>query len=712
MSSRHDGQRQDSYHGVRVRDPYRWLEDTGSVECRRFLEEQTQRTRTYLEASPARATVRQRLLELFDFQRFGVPIRRGPWYVFTVHDGLTDQPVIYASQTLGGPARVVLDINLQGDGGNAVLARFDVSPDGRYLAYGFSRGGSDWQEWRVCRVEDGRELPDHVRWVKFTGAEWAPDGSGFYYGRFDRPRPGGELAARNIHHRLWFHRLGTRQEEDLLVHERPDRPELGFTPVVTEDGGWLTLQVWDGSDPRTGFTYRALDRSGDPWVELFPPGRARFELVGSDGRRFWFLTDLEAPRGRLVEVDLEGPRPELWRDVIPETGETLEQVVRVGDHFLSRYLRDARAVLRLSAPDGRPLQELPLPEMGSVTGLDGRNRDRETFFTFCSFAIPPVLYRFDLGERRLEVVRRPWVAFDPADYVTGQVFFESRDGTRIPMFLAHRRDLPLTGEAPVQLCGYGGFKVAVTPSFSPANLAWMELGGVLAVANVRGGGEYGEDWHRAAVGVHKQRSFDDFQAAARWLVDRGYTRPERLAIAGCSNGGLLVGACLTQRPELFGAALLRVGVLDMLRFHKFTIGWAWVSDYGSPEDPEEFRALYAYSPYHNIRPGTVYPATLVITADHDDRVVPWHSYKFAAALQAAQAGGGPILLRVEERAGHGVITPIRKRLEQALDELTFLVDALGVDSEELPTLIPAAVPGAGDHAGELPGVPGFWPRNG
>lgn len=695
----------DDFHGTRVADPYRWLEQTDSEATRRWVRLQADRTRAFLESRPCRPLLERRLEQLFDYERFGVPVRRGEAYVYTHNDGLQDQSVVLVTGDLSARPRVLLDPNGLSDDGSVCLARFNVSHDGRYLAYGLSRGGSDWQEWHVREVSTGRDLPDRIRWVKFSGAAWTHDGQGFFYGRYREPASGAELEATNYHHEVYYHRLGTDQSRDVRVYRRPDRKELGFAPRVTDDGNYLALEVWDGSSTRNGFAYldvSAVDLSTDPRVDapvvrLLDGFDASWRWVGNEGPVFWFLTDHDAPKGRLVAIDLRRPEPRHWREVLPEADDTLVQVRRVGDAFFAQYLHHAHSKLYRLDLSGRRREPLPLPKMGTVLDLCGGPKDREAFFVFTGFATPPTVYRYDLPTRRCDVIHRPEVSFDPERYVTRQVFIPSSDDTRIPMFLTHRRDVDLDGDAPVLLYGYGGFSVSVTPTFSPVYAAWMDLGGVYAVANVRGGGEYGEQWHQAATGADKQRSFDDFLSAARWLTDRGITRSERLAVAGGSNGGLLVGASLTQRPDLFGAAVIRVGVLDMLRFHKFTVGWAWTADYGSPDDPDAFRSLYAYSPYHNVRQGTAYPATLITTADHDDRVVPIHSFKFAAALQEAQAGDGPILLRIENRAGHGAGTPVRKRLAQAVDELTFLVENLDVEISEAPVELGGSVAPTSDR---------------
>ncbi|MFS8830176.1 prolyl oligopeptidase family serine peptidase, partial [Synechococcus sp. R8-2] len=547
---------------------------------------------------------------------------------------------------------------------------------GRYLAYGLSCSGSDWQEWKVRDIETGEDLPDHLRWVKFSGASWTLDGQGFFYSRYDEPAPGSEYESANYFQKLYYHRLGTSQSEDVLVYHRPDQKEWGFAGGVTEDGNYLIISVWRGTDPKNLIFYKDLRDPQSPVVELIREFEAEYSFVGNDGSRFWLLTDCQAPRRRLVAIDLE--QPDQVQEVIPEAEETLQGVSLINNQFVAFYLKDAHTQIKTFALDGTYLGEIPLPGLGSASGFGGKRYDTETFYTFTSFTTPPTIYRYDFTSGTSTLFRQPQVDFDPQAYEVQQVFYTSKDGTRIPMFLVHRRGLTRTGDHPTLLYGYGGFGISLTPSFSVGLVAWLEMGGVYAQPNLRGGGEYGEEWHQAGTKLNKQKVFDDFIAAAEWLIAHGYTNPAKLAISGGSNGGLLVGACLVQRPELFAAALPAVGVFDMLRFHKFTIGWAWISEYGSPENPEEFKALYAYSPLHNLKPGTAYPATLITTADHDDRVVPAHSFKFAAALQAAQGGSQPILIRIDTKAGHGAGKPTSKLIEEAADRWAFLVQVLGI----------------------------------
>jgi prolyl oligopeptidase len=674
----------DIYHGQAVPDPYRWLEDLDSEQTRAWIEAQNHLTFNYLQQIPARQRIRERLTQLWNYEKYSQPFKEGGRYFYFKNDGLQNQSVLYTQESLEAEARVLLDPNTFSEDGTVALAGIAISRArdsgaehaGRYLAYGLSRSGSDWQEWKVRDIETGEDLPDHLRWVKFSGASWTLDGQGFFYSRYDEPAPGSEYESANYFQKLYYHRLGTSQSEDVLVYHRPDQKEWGFAGGVTEDGNYLIISVWRGTDPKNLIFYKDLRDPQSPVVELIREFEAEYSFVGNDGSRFWLLTDCQAPRRRLVAIDLE--QPDQVQEVIPEAEETLQGVSLINNQFVAFYLKDAHTQIKTFALDGTYLGEIPLPGLGSASGFGGKRYDTETFYTFTSFTTPPTIYRYDFTSGTSTLFRQPQVDFDPQAYEVQQVFYTSKDGTRIPMFLVHRRGLARTGDHPTLLYGYGGFGISLTPSFSVGLVAWLEMGGVYAQPNLRGGGEYGEEWHQAGTKLNKQKVFDDFIAAAEWLIAHGYTNPAKLAISGGSNGGLLVGACLVQRPELFAAALPAVGVFDMLRFHKFTIGWAWISEYGSPENPEEFKALYAYSPLHNLKPGTAYPATLITTADHDDRVVPAHSFKFAAALQAAQGGSQPILIRIDTKAGHGAGKPTSKLIEEAADRWAFLVQVLGI----------------------------------
>jgi prolyl oligopeptidase len=671
----------DDYHGTTVADPYRWLEDPDSDESRAWIEAQNQLTMGYLSEIPERQHLRDRITELWNYEKFGTPFKRGDRYFYFKNDGLQNQSVLYTLPTLDDKPQVLLDPNTLSEDGTVALSGLSISDDGQYLAYGLSTSGSDWQEWYVREIETGQDLSDRLQWIKFSGASWTTDSQGFFYSRYDEPNESRKLEDVNYYQKLFYHRLGTPQSEDALVYHRPDEKEWGFGGEVTDDGRFLVIAVWRGTDPKNLLFYKDLTVADAPVVELIQEFEAEFSFVDNEGDRFWIQTDLDAPKGRLIAIDLAQPDRSQWQEIIPEAAETLRAIAPLNQQFIAIYLKDARSQVKRFDLEGTPLDEIELPGIGSVSGFGSKRSDTETFYSFTGFTTPTTIYRYSAETGTSTLFRQPTVNFNPDDYITTQVFFPSADGTTIPMFITHKAGLTLNGNNPTLLYGYGGFGVSLTPSFSPSYLVWMEMGGVYAVPNLRGGGEYGEEWHQAGTKHNKQNVFNDFMAAAEWLIAQGYTKPEKLAIAGGSNGGLLVGACMTQRPELFGAALPAVGVMDMLRFHTFTIGWAWCSDYGSPDNPEEFKSLYAYSPLHNLKLGTAYPATLITTADHDDRVVPAHSFKFAAALQAAQSSEAPTLIRIETKAGHGAGKPTAKIIEEIADRYAFLVRTLGMGAK-------------------------------
>jgi prolyl oligopeptidase len=673
----------DDYHGTKITDPYRWLEDDNAAETKAWVEAENRVTNAFLDGIPQRQRIRERLTKLWNYERFGVPFERGGRFFWTYNSGLQNQRVLYVAEKLDAEPRVLLDPNTLSPDGTVSLTDYVPSEDGKLLVYGLSRAGSDWEEFRVREVETGRDRDDLLKWVKFSGASWMKDGSGFFYSRYDQPKSGDVLKGKNEFQKLYFHKLGTPQSEDALIYERKDHADWGFHGRVTEDGRYLVIHVTQGTDPKNRVFYRDLGQPDAKVVELLVDFDAAYHFIDNIGPAFLFHTDLDAPRYRVIAIDTRAPEHAKWRELIPQSAEKLEDVNLVGGRFIANYLKDARSQVRIFTADAagadpmqmeaKPAGELKLPGIGTVAGFGGRARETHTFFSYTSFTEPGAIYRMDIATTDYAVWRRPKVDFDGAAYETKQVFVQSKDGTRVPMFITHKRGLALDGSAPTILYGYGGFNISLTPGFSISRAVWLEMGGVHAMANLRGGGEYGADWHLAGVKLKKQNVFDDFIAAAEWLVANKYTRPEKLAIQGGSNGGLLVGAVMTQRPELFGAALPAVGVMDMLRFHKFTIGWAWKSDYGSSENADEFKALLAYSPYHNLKPGTRYPATLVTTADHDDRVVPAHSFKFAARLQECQVKGGPpALIRIEVSAGHGSGTALKKVIDETSDAWAFL----------------------------------------
>jgi prolyl oligopeptidase len=667
----------DVLHGVAVKDPYRWLEDSSSAQTQTWIAAQNRLTRGYLDGLPRRSAIRARLRELWDFERFELPFTRGGRYFYYYNSGLQNQPVLYWLASLDAAPQLLLDPNLSSTDGTVALTHAVPSDDGRLIAYGLSRAGSDWTEWRVRRVDDGQDLPDLLQWSKFSSVAWTKDGSGFYYSRYQEPKAGAALSETNYFNKLYFHRLGQSQAEDALIYERRDQAKWSFGATTTRDGRYVIITASEGTDPKNAVLYLDSTRPQAPPVALVPNIEAAYGFIANHGSTFWFHTDRDAPRGRVVKVDVASAKPS-FVEVVAEQAETLQQVERVGGKFLANYLKDAHAEVRLLSDAGTLEQVLPLPGIGTVWLTEGDDSRSETFLSYEGFHDPRRLFRYDVKTEKSEVFRKPRLKFDADAYDTRQVFFPSKDGTRISMFITHKRGMAPGPDTPCLLYGYGGFSISITPSFGVGHLAWLELGGVLAVPNLRGGGEYGEKWHEAGKKAHKQNVFDDFIAAAEYLTREGVTSRAKLAISGRSNGGLLVGAMLAQRPELFAAALPGVGVLDMLRFHKFTIGWTWIDDYGSPDDAEDFKALCAYSPLHNLRAGAKYPATLLTTGDHDDRVVPAHSFKFAAALQLAQAGDAPVLIRIETRAGHGAGIPTDKKIDELADQWAFLLAALKV----------------------------------
>ncbi|MEI6077420.1 MAG: prolyl oligopeptidase family serine peptidase [Verrucomicrobiota bacterium] len=668
----------DVYHGVAVADPYRWLEDDNAPETKAWVEAQNRVTFDYLQKIPQRQGIRNRLEQLWNYERYSVPFKEGGRYFFTRNDGLQNQSVLYTLPTPDASPSVLLDPNQLSQNGTLALAGMTVSRDGNFLAYGISAAGSDWEEWKVRDVRTGRDTEDHLKWVKSSGASWLKDSSGFFYSRYDEPAEATKMTAANYFQKLYFHSLGAQQSADRLVYRRDDHNDWGFGGNVTDDGHYLIISVSQGTDRKNRVFYQDLREPEAKVCELLNDFDAQYQFIDNEGPVFWFRTDLNAPRGRVIAIDVTRPARANWREIIPESGETLTGANAVNHGFICTYLKDAHSQVKLFSLSGTFEREIKLPGIGTAGGFGGKRTDQETFYAFSSYTAPGNIYRYDLTTHSNTVFRAPKVDFQPTDYETRQIFYASKDGTRVPMFITHKKGIRRDGRNPTLLYGYGGFDISITPTFSVANLVWMEMGGVYAVANLRGGGEYGEEWHQAGMKLKKQNVFDDFIAAGEWLAANGYTCPRKLAIAGASNGGLLVGACETQRPDRFGACLPGVGVMDMLRFNKFTVGWAWMSDYGSPDNAEEFRALYAYSPLHNIRAGTQFPPTLILTGDHDDRVVPAHSFKFTATLQAAQAGEAPILIRIETQAGHGAGKPTSKIIDEATDKWSFLVQALSL----------------------------------
>ncbi len=667
----------DDYHGTQVADPYRWLEDVDSAETKAWVEAQNAVTFGYLENIPVREKIKTRLTELWDYPKFSAPFREGSRYFFSKNDGLQNQSVIYVQEGLDGEPRVLLDPNTLSEDGTVALGGLSVSRDGKYAAWATNVSGSDWRTWYVRDIDTGEDLGDEVKWSKFSGASWDEKGEGFYYSRYDEPAEGDEFEDANYFQKVYYHKVGTPQSEDVLVYERPDQKEWGFGAGVTESGDYLILVVWKGTSPMNQLFYKDLRDPGAGFVELIDEFEADYGFVGHDGTVFYLSTDLDAPKKRLVAVDVDNPAKSEWHELIAEKDVTLRGIGMInGNEFVANYMKDAHSVVYRFDIHGHQIGELELPGIGSAGGVGGHREDTEAFYTFTSFLYPPTIFKYDFTTGVSTVFREPEIDVDLSGYTTEQVFYPSKDGTRIPMFIVRKKDIPMDGSNPTLLYGYGGFNVSLTPYFSISRLAWVEMGGVFALANLRGGGEYGEEWHQAGMLKNKQNVFDDFIAGGEYLIEKGFTSKDKLSCAGGSNGGTLVGAVCNQRPDLWKAAVPAVGVMDMLRFHLFTIGWAWVSDYGSSEDPDMFPTLYAYSPYHNLVDGTDYPAIMVTTADHDDRVVPGHSFKYTARLQEAHAGADPVIIRIETKAGHGGGKPTSKIIEEVADEWSFLYDQL------------------------------------
>ena len=675
----HQDNQIDRYHGIEVKDSYRWLENPNSDETKAWVAAQNEITFGYLEQIPARDKIKQRITELWNYEKFGIPFKRGERYFYFKNDGLQNQFVLYTLESLDDEPKVLLDPNTLSEDGTVALSGLAISEDGKLMAYGLSTGGSDWIEYKVREVETGKDREDLVKWIKFSGVSWTKDNQGFFYSRYDEPNEKTKLEDINYYQKLYYHRLGMPQSEDTLIYHRTDQKEWGFDGTVTEDGRYLIISVWRGTDPKKLLFYQDLQDPEPKIVELINEFEANYSFIDNNNSVFWLRTNLDAPRGKIIAIDINNPSQNNWQEIIPESEESLKGIGLINNQFIANYLKDARSQIKIFNLDGTFVREVTLPGIGSAGGFDGKKYDTETFYNFTNFTTPPTIYRYDMTTGESTVFRKPNVDLNPEDYQTRQIFYHSKDGTKIPMFITHKKGLKLDGNNPTYLYAYGGFNVSLTPSFSISNLVWMEMGGIYAVPNLRGGGEYGEEWHKAGMKANKQNVFNDFIAAAEWLIANKYTSKDKLAIAGRSNGGLLVGACMTQRPDLFAAALSAVGVMDMLRFHKFTIGWAWCSEYGSPDNEEEFKILFAYSPLHNLIKGEKYPATLITTAERDDRVVPAHSFKFAAALQEAHGGENPVLIRIETKAGHGAGKPTTKIIEEITDKWAFLTDVLGLD---------------------------------
>jgi len=664
----------DDYFGTEVADPYRWLEDDTAEDVKAWVGEQNKVTFAYLENIPYREKLRQRITDICNYPRYSSPFRAGEYYFFYKNDGLQNQYVIYIQKGLGGEPEVFIDPNEFSPDGTISVDLVGFSKDNKYAAYSQSEAGSDWRELRVMEIETKKKLSDHIRWVKFTAASWR--GSGFYYSGFDKPEEGQELTAANKFQKIFYHKLGDPQEKDKLIYEDKEHPFRYKGVDITEEEEYLFLSISEGTHGNELYykDLSAKDMEFQPLITGFEYDSYPIDNVGD---KFLVYTNIDAPNSRVVLMDPKNPARENWKNIIPEKPDVLESANTVGGQLFCSYLKDANTRAYQYGLDGNLTKEIELPTLGTAYGFYGKREDKILFYTFFSFTAPPTIYKYDITSKESVVFRETELKFNPEDYVVKQVFYESKDKTKVPMFIVHKKGLKLSGKNPVYLTGYGGFNASVTPYFSPLTIVLLENGVVFALANLRGGGEYGEKWHRAGMLLNKQNVFDDFIAAAEYLIKEKYTSKDKLAIAGGSNGGLLVGACMTQRPDLFKVALPDVGVMDMLRYHKFTVGWGWVVEYGSSDKEEHFKNLYSYSPLHNLKEGVSYPATLAITADHDDRVVPAHSFKFAATLQEKHKGRNPVLIRIETRSGHS-FSSLTKLIEQTTDEFAFMFYNLGM----------------------------------
>ena len=675
--------RVDEYFGVKVPDPYQWLENDvrESTEVKDWVTAQNEVTFGYIKQLPYREEIEKRLTKLWDYEKYGTPFKQGGRYYFSKNDGLQNQSVVYQMDSLEDEPTVLIDPNKWSEDGTVALGGLAFSDDGKYVAYGVQESGSDWRTWHVMEIASGKKLDDKIEWIKFGGIDWTPDSKGFFYSRYDAPKEGEAFQSTNKNQKVFYHELGTNQSDDQLIHKDPEHPDWGFSPAVTEDGKYLVITTWKGTDDRYRILYKSLGGDSELKV-LIDNFENEYTFVGNEGSVFYFKSDFKAPKKCILTIDVENPQQENWKIVIPEADEAMDGASMVGDYIICDYLKDAKTQIKLYDLAGHFVREVAFPGIGTAGGFGGKRSHHETFYSFSSFNRPTSVYRYDLKSGESTLMRQAKVDFNPDDFVVKQVFYNSKDGTRVPMFIAHKKGLKLDGKNPTLLYGYGGFNISLTPSFSISRLQWMEMGGVFALANLRGGGEYGKDWHKAGTKTQKQNVFDDFISAAQWLIDNQITSSDNIGIQGGSNGGLLVGACMTQRPDLFGACLPAVGVMDMLKFQNWTAGRFWVDDYGSSTNSqEEFEALLDYSPYHNIEDGTEYPPTMVTTADTDDRVVPGHSFKFAARLQEAQTGANPTLIRIETKAGHGAGKPTAKIIEEVADQWAFLAKHLGLQPE-------------------------------
>lgn len=659
----------DEYFGIKVHDPYRWLEDDNSPETEEWVKAQNELTFSYLERIPYRQKIRDRLTKLWDYPKMSPPVNIKGKYFFFKNDGLQNQSVLYYMDKIKGTEKVVVDPNQLSKDGTVALSTFSVSDDGKYIAYAISKAGSDWSEIYVKEIETGKLLNDKIEWIKFSGIAWYNDG--FFYSRYPAPGKEGKLSAINKNSKIYYHKLGTKQDADVLIYEDRNNPDISFSPATSDSKKYLIIYA-HLSTSGNALYLKDLSKNVDKTVKIVDSFDNDFTVIDEIGNKLYILTNFNAPKYKIIELDLSKPNINFAKDFIPESNDVLQSATFIGGKFILNYTKDVYSKIKIYDSKGKYLYDLDNNEIGTISGFDGEKEDTKTFYLFTSFTNPSTIYMYDINKNKSTVYQKPKVDFNPEQYITKQVFYKSKDGTKIPMFIVHKKGINLDGNNPTILYGYGGFNIQLTPYFSVSRIVWLEQGGIVTIANLRGGGEYGEEWHKAGTLMNKKNVFYDFIAAAEYLINEKYTSAKRLAIQGGSNGGLLVGSVLNMRPDLFAVALPAVGVMDMLRYHKFTIGRFWATDYGTSEDCKEmFEYLYSYSPYHNIRNDVEYPAVLVTTADHDDRVVPAHSFKYIAQLQYMNKGTKPTFIRIETQAGHGAGKPTAKIIDEIADIYAF-----------------------------------------
>jgi len=667
----------ENYHGTMVADPYRWLENPDAPETIKWVEAENKLTKNFINKIKVRKKIEERLTELWNFPKYGIPIKRGTRYFFSKNDGLQNQDIIYMQESLDGEAKIVIDPNKFSEDGTIALSGRTFSENGRYMSYALSKSGSDQQEIFIHDIDTGIDFDEKLKWCKFSNMAWTHNHKGFYYNRFPNPETVPK-EDRNKYSKIFYHKIGTPQSDDILVYEDPNHKEWLFYPFLSEDGKYLFLHISKGTDTENRIYYRK-ENSSDDFIKLLDKADAYYGFIDNQGPYFYFQTNLNAPRYKIIAIDIRNPEPQNWKEIIPQQDDVIQFATVVNNQLLVGYLHNAHHKLKIYNMDGSFDREIEFPEIGSITAIGGRKVDTEMFIGYTSFLFPTRIYRYDFKTDELSIFRDSKINFDASKYETKQIFYKSKDGTRIPMFITHKKGLKLNGNNPTLLYAYGGFNISITPNFAVKNLIWIENGGVYASANLRGGGEYGEKWHKAGMLENKQNVFDDFISAAEWLIENGYTSTSKLAIDGASNGGLLTAACLIQKPDLYGAVISRVPVIDMLRYHKFTVGHFWTGEYGNAEkNPEHFNFMYKYSPLHNVKEGVTYPPTLITTADTDDRVAPAHAKKFAATLQEKDSGKNPILIRIETKAGHGAGKPTSKIIEEIADVYAFLFKILNI----------------------------------